>query len=134
MTGKQRTIARVLFVLYLIAVAWLCFGKFGSMHNVHRSYWGIPTDKIVHFLMFLPYPVLAYLSIDPRSKNGWSTLLWTAVAFVTGCAVAGATEIIQARLLPYRMGDFADFEADLLALGAGSVAIFLYVILKRKKS
>ena len=134
MTDRQRTFARILFVLYLIAVAWLCFGKFSSMSDVPRSLWGIPTDKVVHFLMFFPYPVLAFFAFSPRTKTVRSSLLWTIVTFLTGCAVAGATEIIQAKLLPYRMGDLNDFKADILALAVSSALVCLIDILKQNRS
>ena len=134
MTEKQRTLARVTFVLYLIAVAWLCFGNFGGMDDVPSSLWGLPMDKVVHFLMFFPYPLLAFLAIDPQTEKLPSSLLWTMVAFLTGCLVAGTTEIVQARFLPYRTGDIADFKADLLALVVGSVFIFVKMYLKQKRS
>ncbi|MBQ3766891.1 MAG: hypothetical protein II874_09165 [Bacteroidales bacterium] len=134
MTEKQRTCARVLFVLYLVAVAWLCFGKFSSVPDVPRSFWGIPTDKVVHFLMFFPYPLLAFLAFGPQTKDVRPFLLWTAVTFLTGCAVAGITEVVQAKYLPYRMGDLADFRADLLALAIASAIVCIIGILKQKKS
>ena len=134
MTKRQRTFARILFVLYLIAVAWLCFGKFGSMEDVPNSLWGIPMDKIVHFLMFFPYPILAFFAFDPLTHTIRSSLIWTALTFITGCAVAGTTEIVQARFLPYRMGDLNDFKADILALAVSSALVCLIDILKQKKS
>ena len=134
MTGRRRTWARILFVLYLVAVAWLCFGNFSSTPDVPRSFWGIPTDKLVHFLMFFPYPILSFFAFDPLTKNVRSTLIWTAVTFLTGCAVAGITEIVQAKFLPYRTGDLADFTADRLALAASSAIVCIIDILKQKKS
>ena len=47
MTRRQILWARILFGLYLVAVAVLCFGKFDSAQDVPRDLWGIPTDKIV---------------------------------------------------------------------------------------
>ena len=64
MTPRQLKYARILFAVYLAAVLVLCFGKFPSSEDVPKYLWGIPTDKIVHFLMFLPFPVLAYLAFD----------------------------------------------------------------------
>ena len=55
MTRRQLVIARVLFAMYLVAVAVLCFGKFDSSQDVPKSLWGIPTDKVVHFLMFFRF-------------------------------------------------------------------------------
>ena len=133
MTRKQLIFARILFILYLIAVAWLCFGKFSSMPDVKRYYWGIPTDKIVHFLMFLPFPVLAYFAFDRFTESFWPSFLCTVGTFVAGVLVAAGTEWVQSRFLPYRMGDFADFRADLVALGASSLLVLLLDIRKQKK-
>ena len=37
MNGGKRTAARLLFLLYLGAVAWLCFGRFDSLTEAPRS-------------------------------------------------------------------------------------------------
>lgn len=132
MTRRQLIAARILFVLYLVAVAWLCFGKFGSLHDVQRSYWGIPTDKIAHFLMFLPFPVLAYFAFDRFTGSRLHSVLCTVGAFAAGVLVAAGTEWVQARYLPYRMGDFADFRADLAALGACSLLVLILVLLRKQ--
>ena len=133
MTGKQRTLARILFVLYLIAVAWLCFGKFDSTHDVPRSFLGIPTDKVVHFLMFLPFPILAYLAFGRHREKWWSSVLWIFAAFLIGALLAGGTEIGQASLTTYRSGDPTDFLADLIALATGSVIVLAIDLWKQRK-
>jgi hypothetical protein len=124
MTGKQRTFARVLFVLYLVAVAWLCFGKFSSVPDVPRSFWGIPTDKVVHFLMFLPFPLLAYGALGVRPRSFFLSLLLVAGIFAAGCVLSGGTEVVQS-FLYWRSGDLRDFEADALALGISSGIVLL---------
>jgi len=133
MNKKQLIAARILFVVYLAAVAWLCFGKFNSLPSVERSYWGIPTDKIVHFLMFFPFPVLAFFAFDRYTEQFWPSVLWTLGTFIAGCGLAGLTEIVQAKFLPYRMGDFQDFKADALALAISSVIVFCIDIGKQRK-
>jgi VanZ family protein len=133
MTRRQRTIARILFGVYLVAVAWLCFGKLDSSQNMPTTLWGIPTDKIAHFLMFLPFPVLAFFAFDRFTERFWPSVLWTVVTFLAGSAFAAGTEYVQARLLPYRTGDPADFKADLLALAASSVIVLILDLSKQKK-
>ena len=64
MTRRQLQWARILFGLYLVAVAVLCFARFPESEDVPKSLLGIPMDKIVHFLMFFPFPVLTYLAFD----------------------------------------------------------------------
>lgn len=132
MTRRQLVIARILFAMYLVAVAVLCFGKFESSQDMPRELWGIPTDKVVHFLMFFPFPALAYLAFDRYKGNRSSSFLWTGVVFLAGCAYAAGTELIQSRL-SYRSGDPVDFQADFLALAACSVFILIIILLKHKK-
>jgi VanZ family protein len=132
MTRRQLVIARILFAMYLVAVAVLCFGKFESSQDMPRELWAIPTDKVVHFLMFFPFPALAYLAFDRYKANRSSSFLWAGVAFLAGCAYAAVTELIQSRL-SYRSGDPVDFQADFLALAACSVFILIIILLKHKK-
>ena len=132
MTRRQLIISRILFAVYLIAVAVLCFGHFSSTEDVPEYLWGIPTDKIVHFLMFFPLPVLAYLAFDRYREKRPGALLGAVLTFLGGCACAAGTELVQSRL-SYRTGDPADFQADVLALAAGTVFILVIILLKHRK-
>lgn len=133
MTRRQRIIARILFVVYLVAVAWLCFGHFDSMPDVPRDWWGIPMDKIVHFVMFFPFPILAYIAFDRFTDKWWTSVLFVLVTFGVGALLAAGTEIGQARLTTYRSGDPNDWKADLLALGISSVLVLCIDLWKQRK-
>ena len=107
---------RILFLLYIIGVMYLCFGNFSDIHGIHRSYFGIPTDKIVHFIMFFPFPILGNWALGKRPHN-WIAGVGTAVLLgVIGFAIAGGTELGQKYLTSWRMGDFADLKADCKAI------------------
>ena len=133
MTRRQLLLARILFVLYLIAVAWLCFGHFESTEDVPRDICGIPLDKIVHFIMFFPYPVLAYFAFNRFTAKWWSSLLCTLATFLSGALIAAGTEIGQARLTTYRSGDPDDWKADLLAIGVSCVVVIILYLCKQRK-
>lgn len=132
MTPRQLKYARIAFVVYLVAVAVLCFAKFPETEDTPRELFGIPFDKIVHFLMFFPFPILAYLAYDRYKGRSWTSVLWTTVACLAGCAVAAFTELVQSRL-PWRSGDPADFRADALAVGVGTLVVLFFVLAKPKK-
>ncbi|MBO6028894.1 MAG: VanZ family protein [Bacteroidales bacterium] len=132
MTRQQLTWARILFGLYLVAVAVLCFGKFDSSQDVPMDLWGIPTDKLVHFLMFFPFPLLACLASGGYRGERWLATFRTVIAFLAGCAFAAATEWIQT-WLSYRSGDPADFGADALALLLSSIIVLFIVLSKHRK-
>ena len=51
---KSNKLALGLFLIYLAAVAYCCFGSFDGIQQVSPSLLGIPTDKIIHFIMFFP--------------------------------------------------------------------------------
>ena len=132
MTRRQLIWARILFAVYLAAVAFLCFGQFSSSEDVPMDLWGIPTDKVVHFLMFFPFPLLAFLAFGGYQGQVGKAVLKTAVAFLAGCAFAAGTEWVQTRL-PYRSGDPVDFQADALALLFSSIIVLLLVLVKHRK-
>ena len=62
MTTPKTILARFLFFLYLAGIAFLCFMHVDKLPDVQKFIFGIPTDKVVHFGMFLPFPILAYLA------------------------------------------------------------------------
>lgn len=130
---RRTTLFRLLTLLYLAAVAVLCFAKFSSLSSVPGSFLGIPTDKIVHFLMFLPFPVLALLSFELKKPHLLKLVLIVVFLFIMGCLIAWATEYVQG-LLPYRDMDPVDFRADRLGLLCGSVISFLLFVFAVRKA
>ena len=121
---KNRTIAfRILFFLYLAAVLFLCFGKFDDTPSVELSLWGLPMDKLVHFAMFFPFPILVFFAFEGYGKGVKSTLGVIGLAFAAGLVLALATEIGQACLTDYRSGDSMDFLADATSLLVSSALV-----------
>lgn len=132
--GKATTktiLSRILLVLYIIAVCLLCFASSSSLPTVQTRIFGIPSDKLIHFLMFAPYPILSYLSFDHPSHKPWKSVGFVVLCFITGSAIAIMTEVVQ-YYIPSRTMDMADFYADALALGIFS-ALVLAIDLTRKK-
>ncbi len=130
---KRRVPALLLFILYLCAVAYCCFGHFNDLPQLGRdSLWGIPMDKVVHFLMFFPFPVFCYAAFRPQNRKGWRVPVAVAIILVVGCAVAAGTEIGQS-FTTYRSGDPMDFLADFTALAGASALTLLAELLILKK-
>ena len=132
MTRRQLIFARIVFAVYIIAVLVLCFARFPETDDVPKELWGLPLDKIVHFLMFFPFPILACLAFDRFTEKPWRSVFWATVSFLAGTALAACTELVQSRLA-YRSGDPADFKADAIALFAGSLFILIVILVKHKK-
>lgn len=122
MKSRCTLIYRILTALYIIVVLYLCFGKFDNLPQDPIMLFGIAADKIVHFAMFLPFPILMYLSFGEICRNGRQCLLFALVTMIAGIAGAAMTEYLQG-LTSYRSADPVDFLADSLSLAIGSLLI-----------
>lgn len=121
------------FVIYLLAVLFLCFGKFENTPDVPWSLLGIPSDKLVHFCMFFPFPILAFLAFDRFTETPKSTFLFSGITWVLGMGLAFATEWGQAHLTDYRSGDPWDLLADGLAITLSAIVVIIWDLSKQKK-
>lgn len=132
MTKRQLIFARIILALYLVALVLLCLLNFNTPPNVQKSFFGIPTDKIVHFCMFFPLPILAFFAFDKYTEKVWTSLLLTLLTFAVGIGLAAFTEWAQS-LTPYRSGEKTDFIADIIALAISSALVAVLDISKMKK-
>lgn len=128
----RRLIARILFFLYLAAVLVLCFGQFKDAPSIPWTLLGIPSDKLVHFCMFFPFPILAFLAFDKYTETPRSTFLFSGITFLVGVALAFGTEWGQAHLTTYRSGDPLDWVADISALFISTLIVIIWDLLKQR--
>lgn len=128
----RRIIARILFFLYIVTVLVLCFGRFKDVPSVPWTLLGIPSDKIVHFCMFFPFPILAFLAFDKYTQTPRSTFLFSGITFLVGVALAFGTEWGQAHLTTWRSGDPLDLLADVTALFIGTLIVIIWDLHKQK--
>ena len=119
MTRRALIGSRILLVLYLVTVFFLCFGKFEAGPDIQMSFWGIPTDKLVHFSMFLPFPPLVFFAFDGLRLGRRERLLAILSILGAGILIAAVTETAQ-YFIPYRSGEWKDLFADTLGLLASS--------------
>ena len=132
---KNRTRAllfKFLTVVYVVAVAWLCFANFQNPPDIPRTLFGIPIDKVIHFCMFFPFPILAFLAYDDFTERPIQALAALISICAVGAAFAGLTEFIQGQL-SYRSKDIHDFGADCLAIGLSGFIVFVIDVCKMRK-
>ena len=133
MKGRITAIYITLFCVYLAAVGVLCFIRPSSIPEIDiKTFLGIPIDKVLHFLMFLPYPILAGLVFIGRDCGIVCGFIIIAVIAVTGAGVAYGTELIQAHT-GYRSYEIADFHADIAGIITGSISVIAYLTYTRLK-
>lgn len=131
-TNRISTTFKFLTVIYVAAVVYLCVANFGKMPDIDKFIFGIPTDKIVHFCMFFPFPILCFFSYGSKYKSAIQAIGALLVICSFGCIFAGLTEIIQGSL-PYRSEDIRDFAVDCLAICLSTVIVLVLTLSKIKK-
>lgn len=129
--NKFNIISLILFLVYLGLVFWCCFGNFSDLPDVQKEFFGIPTDKIVHFIMFLPFVTLCFMAFSFIGKTYRGKLLLIIPALVAGILLAIGIEIGQS-LTSYRTGDSMDFVADSMGLLVSTIITLILVALKKK--
>ncbi len=126
-------IFRILLLVYLAGVAYLCFGNFNDLPDIQKTLFGIPMDKVVHFGMFFPAPLIGFFAFNKEPLSPGKAAVTLLCICSIACVFAGLTEIIQGTL-PYRSEDIKDFEADCLAIGISTVTVFIINLCLYKKA
>ena len=127
---NKHHIAAFALCIYILAICILCFMNPSDMPDPELDIPGL--DKLVHFMMFVPFPVLAFLTIEPQKKGFKTTLTFIILIFLIGCILATGTEYIQ-KLTAYRTFEISDIAADFIGLLIGSIITFLYTTLKKTR-
>ena len=105
---NRQYLYRALFGLYILAVCILCFIKPDSIPSKGFDWFGLPADKVGHFLMFLPFPILSFTAFVKDYGTGTDAFYRLMVIVLAGAAIAIGTELIQ-KVLGYRSFDLHDF-------------------------
>lgn len=127
MKNCKKKIWTATLCIYVMTVAYLCFMQPEDIPQIRQDLWGIPIDKVAHFLMFFPFPILAYASFRPTRKRRQSHLLVLLAVMVTGAVLAIGTELIQG-LSEYRSYEISDFYADMLGIACSSIITAAYIM------
>lgn len=130
--NRRRYIAAIVLCVYIAAVAVLCFIRQDNAPSVNFTFLGIASDKIAHFLMFLPFTPIAYAAFRPDSRRIMPHLLVLLAVMMAGAGLAAGTERIQAAL-EYRSGDIIDFAADMAGMAAGCIFTVIHIIRTYRK-
>ena len=129
MAINKHHISILALCIYLLTICILCFASPTNIPDTPFDLWGLPIDKVVHFLMFLPFPILAFLSFISPRYGIFKEFLLIIVIFGIGCSIAIGTEYIQ-KFTGYRSFEVKDILADIAGLIAGSALTLGYITLK----
>lgn len=126
---KRKAIFITAFVIYLAAVIYLCLMKPDNLPQTELYLFGLPLDKVAHFLMFLPFPALAYMMLWEKGRKTWTELLILLSCLAVGVGLAFLTEHLQA-MTQYRSSDIKDIYADMTGLGIGCIVVLTNIAIK----
>lgn len=126
---KRKAIFITAFVIYLVAVIYLCLMKPDNLPQTELYLFGLPLDKVAHFLMFLPFPALAYMMLWEKGRKTWAELLILLSCLTVGVGLAFLTEHLQA-MTQYRSSDIKDIYADMTGLGIGCIVVLTNIAIK----
>ena len=127
---KKKAIWTIIFIVYLAVVFTLCLVNFGPMDDMPSKIAGIDTDKIVHFLMFAPFPFLCYKVFHRCEGKPYNLVGFVLLALVIGLLLGGGIELLQGAV--GRNTDIMDFRADALGIGCCCVGLLIYSAVSRK--
>jgi VanZ family protein len=103
-----------------------------DLPSIEKYIFGIPIDKVVHFTMFLPFPILCSMSIMMGGMKLYTRIFILTLVFIVGAGVAYGTEIIQAQT-GYRAYEIKDFYADLTGMSIGAFITLTYILIITRK-
>ena len=133
MKGGLKKLYIAAFCIYMAAVALLCFMNPSQLPEMEvKTFLGLPIDKVFHFLMFLPYPILSSLSFITRGTGTSKNMTILIVLIILGIGISYGTEVIQAHT-GYRSYDLGDFYADMTGIAAGTIFTVVYIAYTKLK-
>lgn len=126
---RRRILFTTAFVTYLAAVIYLCLMKPDDLPQTELYLFGLPLDKVAHFLMFLPFPPLSYTMLWEKDRKIWADMLILISCIAVGVGLAFLTEYFQG-LTQYRSSDIQDIYADMAGLGTGGIIVLANIVTK----
>ncbi len=110
----------------------LCFMHGDSMPDISGTWLGLPADKVAHFIMFVPFMPLSYLTFSKDQSSFGTKFTVLTILLAIGLGLAYCTEIIQERL-KFRSYESKDLLFDGLGLSSGYIIIALGLIIKKSR-
>lgn len=126
-TIHGRIISFIILLTYVALVCYMCLANFSNTDMVSwlpEELFGIKIDKIVHFCLFFPVPILFFITFHGKS-------IFNSAVFALFCCIAASTAIeFSQKLTAYRSFDVYDLYANYLAIACGTVIISAIFVVK----
>lgn len=121
---KVSLLTTILLLSYLSGVLYLCLAKL-NLHPLKLNL-SLGLDKIGHFIMFLPYPLIALLFVKFNVKKIVKKWIIFTIILLFGIGLAILSETAQVLFTDYREADYYDLLADALGILAGTCLTIIF--------
>ena len=122
MRGK---LFKILFFIYLTGLCFCCFWNFRGSIGLDNDLWGIRMDKVVHFLLFFPLPIVSYMAFPQLRNTSGRYLKFSILSVAAGVLLGAVIELIQG-WSGYRSCGMADLLADFCGLVSAALLLQVY--------
>lgn len=116
-------ISLILLIIYIASVLFLSLYSFENTQvDLPKYFLGIPIDKIIHFIMYLPLPVLIWsvlVDFYPSLYNKSTALI---ISLFASIFISTSTEILQ-NTTEFRQFEYLDLIANYLGVIIGLLSI-----------
>ncbi len=113
-----------IFYLYIALVLFASLYSFNDTKIDLSDYiFGIRVDRIVHYILFLPYSVIAWLAFGSTLKR-YPGKYSKYYILLSGMIISSLTEYLQT-LTPYRDFDLLDLTSNYLGIISGSLIVYI---------
>jgi len=129
--SKVRITISLIFITYIAIVFFLTLHQFKQTLdlNLDQYFLGMRFDHIVHFIMFLPYSILTWVTLNYAGRKivteGTKKIKNIFVILISGIAFGTITEILQKLITTSRQYDPSDIRADTISILVGIVIAIL---------
>ena len=132
MQDKTGYLLKAIFILYVIGLCFCCFWDFRGSIDLNNGLFGAYGDKAVHFLMFLPMPLISYFAFPGTRDTKTKFRKFCFSVFLLGTAAGAAIELVQG-WTGYRTNDLVDLAADCCGLVSGTGIVLLINTFRRRR-
>ncbi|OFX80355.1 MAG: hypothetical protein A2X17_00375 [Bacteroidetes bacterium GWF2_41_61] len=115
---------RSLFLIYIFTIIFASLYSFKNTSvDLSGFIFGIRADRLIHFIMFLPFPFFAWLAFGTGIKRHTIRFSMSVLA-LSGLLISTLTETLQT-LNPNRDFDYVDLIANYSAIIMGTILVAL---------
>ncbi len=121
-------IVTALMLLYIALVFFLCLYDFDSktiMVDLNQYLFSVRLDRYIHFLMFFPYPFIAWLFLNYNKHNIVYRQYTFSFIIISGLLLASLAEASQEMFTIYRDTDPFDFASNLSGILVATMVLYI---------